>query len=218
MVDIITQFGTSFEKKWIEFVEREKLSEKQTQQFAQYMALLLKANEQMSLTTITKPENIVAHHFQDSLALGKFVDLRKATGLCDVGSGGGFPGIPLKIMYPHLQLVLVEVNTKKIRFLRRVLQELGLKNYEVYPYDWRTFLRKTEYPIDFFCARASLQPEELLRMFKPSCPYKQAELVYWASDLWQPNKTVHQFMYKEEPYTIKRKKRRLVFMRNSTGQ
>jgi len=211
-VDIIKQFGDSFVSKWQQFVADEQLTEQQAQQFAQYMVLLREATEQMSLTTIVKPENIVAQHFQDSLALGKFVDLTKATGLCDVGSGGGFPGVPLKIKYPHLKLVLVEVNQKKIRFLRRVFHELGFKGAEVYPYDWRTFLRKTDYPIDFFCARASLQPEELLRMFKPSSPYKNSQLVYWASELWEPSDKLASFVARQEPYKVKRKKRKLVFL------
>jgi len=215
-VDIIEQFGDSFAQKWAEFVKEENLTSDQAEQFAKYMILLREVNEQINLTTITKPENVVTQHFQDSLKLGKLVDLKNASGLCDVGSGGGFPGIPLKIAHPHLKLVLVEVNKKKISFLHRVLQELGLKNYEVYPFDWRTFLRKTDYKIDFFCARASLQPEELVRMFKPSCPYKDAQLVYWASELWEPSKQVETFVQRQEPYKIKRKKRKLVFMSASS--
>lgn len=217
-MDIIKQFGDSFVSKWQQFVADEQLSEKQAQQFAQYMILLRQANEQMSLTTITKPENIIAHHFRDSLSLGKFTNLTKEAGLCDVGSGGGFPGIALKIKYPHLKLFLIEVNQKKIRFLRQVLQELGLKGCEVYPYDWRTFLRNTDFSIDFFCARASLQPEELLRMFKPSSPYKNAKLVYWASELWEPSDKVAPFVQRQEPYKIKRKKRKLVFLESSLPQ
>lgn len=212
-MDIIKQFGDSFEKKWQQFVADHNLTQEQAQQFAQYMDLLREASQKMSLTTITKPENIVAHHFQDSLALGQFVDMSKVKGLCDVGAGGGFPGIPLKIMYPHIKLVLIEVNQKKIRFLRKVLQELGLKKSEVYPFDWRTFLRNTEYEIDLFCARASLQPQELLRMFKPGSPYKHAQLIYWASDLWESPERVAPFVQRQEPYKIKRKKRKLVFLR-----
>jgi len=211
-MEIIKQFGDSFVREWTLFVQDEQLNEKQEAQFAKYMMLLREASEQISLTTITKPKNIVAHHFRDSLSLRKFVDMKTFVGLCDVGAGGGFPGIPLKIVFPHLRLVLVEVNNKKIKFLRRVIQELGLKKCEVYPLDWRTFLRKTEYELDLFCARASLQPEELLRMFKPSCPYKDAQLVYWASELWEPGEKLKSFVRQQELYRIQRKKRKLVFM------
>lgn len=213
VMEIIKQFGDSFVREWEFFVKNEELTQKQAEQFIQYMMLLREVSEQISITTITKPKNIVAHHFSDSLQVRRFIDMQTVTGVCDIGSGGGFPGIPLKIVFPHVRLVLVEVNNKKIKFLRRVIAELGLKKCEVYPLDWRTFLRKTEYDdLNLFCARASLQPEELLRIFKPSCPYKNAQLVYWASDIWQPSEKVIPFIRRQEAYQIHRKKRKLFFM------
>ena len=212
-MEIIKQFEDSFVREWEIFVKDEQLTQKQAEQFIQYMTLLREASEQISITTITKPKNIVALHFSDSLRVRLFIDMQTITGVCDIGSGGGFPGIPLKIAFPHLQLVLVEVNNKKIKFLRRVIAELGLKKCEVYPLDWRTFLRKTQYDdLNLFCARASLKPEELLRMFKPSCPYKNTQLVYWASESWQPSEKVKPFVRRQEAYKIQRKKRKLFFM------
>ena len=71
------------------------------------------------------------------------VDLNKVKVIVDVGSGAGFPGIPLKILFPHLGIILIEVNKKKQRFLQTVIRILELKDIEVCGLDWRTFLRKT---------------------------------------------------------------------------
>ena len=120
------------------------------------------------------------YHFIDSLIVANYIDLTTIKSIADVGTGGGFPGIPLKILYPHLSMTLIEVTEKKIRFLENVVAQLGLSSVEIVNLDWRTFLRKTSSPIDLFVSRASLHSDELLKMFKPSCVYKQATLVYWA--------------------------------------
>ncbi len=130
--------------------------------------------------------------------------------LADIGAGAGIPSIPLKIKYPHLVLTLIEVNHKKIQFLETVAQKLGLSDIFTCDYDWRTFLRKIEEPIDFFCARASLQPEELIRMFKPSSPYKQSLLIYWASSQWEPSEEVVPYIRQDYGYKIGHKRRRLI--------
>jgi len=133
--------------------------------------------------------------------------------VADVGSGAGFPGIPLKIIFPHLGVVLIEVTKKKQKFLQTVINELGLEGIEVCDLDWRTFLRKTESPIEYFLTRASLDPLELSRMFKPACPYKNAGLVYWASEEWEAAPRLKEFVKKEYEYVIKRKKRKLVLLK-----
>ena len=101
---------------------------------------------------------------------------------------------------------------KRQRFLQAVIQELQLTDITVCDKDWRTFLRKTESKIDYFVTRASLDPAELIRMFKPACPYKNAKLVYWASDEWQPEPKVEPFVQSEFAYKIKRTRRKLVFL------
>lgn len=201
-----------FAKEWDDFVAREQLSDRQAEQFHRYMRELKIQSSMINLTTITTPKNIIAYHFSDSLQLGHCTDMGALHSLCDVGAGGGFPGIPLKIKYPHLRLLLIEVNKKKIHFLEQMITELGLENCEIYDLDWRTFLRKTEYDIDLFCTRASLQPEELIRMFKPSCPYKTKKLVYWASSLWHAESKVQPFVQKECAYTINKRDLKLVFL------
>jgi 16S rRNA (guanine(527)-N(7))-methyltransferase RsmG len=155
---------------------------------------------------------IITDHFQDSLSITQFIDIAAQKGLCDIGTGGGFPGIPLKIMYPQLPMVLIEVNNKKITFLKEVIQALGLQDIELYRLDWRTFVRKTKYKLDLFCARASLRPDELIRMFtEATSSYKKAQLVYWASRHWELDMVEKPFFEKEERYVVGDKQRKLVF-------
>ncbi|QQR62861.1 16S rRNA (guanine(527)-N(7))-methyltransferase RsmG [bacterium] len=157
-------------------VPEDFLDERQREQLSEYANLLVEWNKKFNLTAILEQQSIMQDHFQDSLSLGCIVDLHHTKGLVDVGSGGGFPGLPLKIAFPDLRVVLVEVNEKKCLFLEAVIKALNLKHVELCAYDWRSFLRNTSYPIDLVCARASLQPSELIRMFKTSTPYYQATL------------------------------------------
>lgn len=196
-----------------QFARVEKLTEYQRSLFERYLQLLCQWNEHINLTTIIEPKSIITNHFRDSLALGHIQDLSTVQGIADIGSGAGFPGIALKIAYPHLSVVLIEVVRKKVNFLREVISTLALESIEVYDLDWRTFLRKTEYPVEFFCARASLAPDEMLRMFKPGCFYKDATLVYWASKLWEADPVVTPFLEKEVSYTLGSKTRKLVFFK-----
>jgi len=196
---------------WETFVASEQLNEGQINQFKQYLSLLLEWNKIINLTAITDIVAIIRYHFQDSLQAVKAVDFTTIGSIVDVGSGAGLPGIPLKICYPHLFVVLIEVNRKKIAFLHTVIKTLKIKSIEVYSLDWRTFLRKTAYNIDMVCARASLKPEELIHMFKPSSPYKNATLLYWASEQWVPGKKEQPLVEKEMLYTIGDKKRKLIF-------
>jgi 16S rRNA (guanine(527)-N(7))-methyltransferase RsmG len=210
--------GQLFAKEWDEFVLREQLTPRQAEQFHHYMRELKIQSSMINLTTITTPKNIIAFHFCDSLELRRCIDMSTVQSLCDVGAGGGFPGIPLKIMFPHLRLILIEVNKKKIHFLETMIKDLGLENCEIYPLDWRTFLRKTQYDIDLFCTRASLQLDELIRMFKPSSPYKTKKLVYWASSLWQAEQKVQPFVERECPYSSNNRSLKLVFFGLSDKQ
>ena len=195
---------------WKTFFAKTDLNETQQGQFKKYCSLLLEWNKKFNITALTEVDQVLASHFYDSLALSDMMDMSKISSLADVGAGGGFPGIPLKIKYPHCALVLIEVNNKKVQFLHHVIDELGLENTIVCNDDWRTFLRKTDYPIDLFVARASLPMDELVRMFKPSCRYKDAQLVYWASQDWKPTEEVAQFITQDYPYMVGRKKRRLI--------
>jgi 16S rRNA (guanine527-N7)-methyltransferase len=212
---MVTKISQEEEILWQKFCERQKLSSLQIEQFKNYYDLLRLANELHNLTAITDLGSVIADHFEDSLALRSFIDCHSLRTLADIGTGAGFPALPLKILFPHLSLVLIEVNHKKIDFLKRVTEELHLENVTLCDLDLRTFIRKTDYAIDLFCARASLQVEELLRIFKPSSPYKHARLVYWASDRWKADPSILHHIEREEWYSIGNKKRRLIFFRDS---
>ena len=170
-------------------------------------------NKKINLTRITGLNNVIPYHFCDSLHVDGSIDFSTISGIADVGAGAGFPGLPLKIKYPHIFSVLIEVNHKKIQFLQAVIDELNLTNIEVYPYDWRTFLRTTDYPLDFVCARASLHMDELLRMFKPASSYKTAQLVYWASDAWQAGEHEKRYLIRSESYEVGNRKRKYAFFK-----
>lgn len=202
---------------WNSFANRHDLTLSQCNQFQKFYELLKEHNEIMNLTAIEDQESIIAYHFDDSLELAKFIDLSGALCLADIGTGGGFPGIPLKIAFPQLKIYLIEVIQKKVDYLRKIIKELGLDDIEVVHLDWRTFLRKTDYSIDVFCARASLHPNELVRVFKPTSAYKNARLVYWASKHWQMGSVEKKYYKKEHFYNIKDRLRKLVLFQHNLG-
>jgi len=104
----------------------------QTQLFLVYLKQLQAWNESFNLTAITKDEEIIVKHFIDSLAVLKAVNIEPGSHILDIGTGAGFPGIPLKILRPDLCLTLVEPVQKKISFLRFLLGLLRLKGVDVF--------------------------------------------------------------------------------------
>lgn len=102
------------------------LSEFQREQFETYARLLVEWNEKMNLTAITKPQEIAMKHFVDSLLLTKAIEVERGASLIDVGTGAGFPGIPVKILREDLQLTLLDSLKKRIGFLTEVTGKLGL--------------------------------------------------------------------------------------------
>ena len=106
-----------------------RFSVKQTEQFFEYMNLLIEWNEKMNLTAITEPDEIILKHFIDSITILK--ELEDGSKLVDVGTGAGFPGIPLSIMNPTLQITLVDSLNKRLIFLQEVVNKLKLENIEI---------------------------------------------------------------------------------------
>ena len=102
------------------------LSNLQIQHFITYYEMLIEKNKVMNLTAITDFDEVLEKHFEDSLSLIQAVDLEKSQAVIDLGTGAGFPGIPLKIAFPNLQITLADSLNKRILFLDDVIRELGL--------------------------------------------------------------------------------------------
>ena len=107
-----------------------QLEQRQREQFVQYYELLIEWNKVMNLTGITEFEEVLQKHFVDSLSVKKVVDLTKISRVIDVGTGAGFPGIPLKIVFPELKITLLDSLQKRIKFLNEVIGRLCLKDIE----------------------------------------------------------------------------------------
>lgn len=101
----------------------------QLEQFFEYMELLIEWNEKMNLTAITEPEEIILKHFIDSITI--LNEIPNNSKIVDVGTGAGFPGIPLSIMNPTLKITLVDSLNKRLIFLQEVVNKLQLKNVEI---------------------------------------------------------------------------------------
>ena len=107
------------------------LTEKQISQFMRYYELLVEWNSFMNLTGITEFDEVMKKHFIDSLSLIKALELKEnALSLIDIGTGAGFPGLPLKIAYPNLKVTLLDSLNKRIKFLDEVITQLGLENID----------------------------------------------------------------------------------------
>jgi len=124
----------------------------QVLQIQQYIRILLIWNEKINLTAIRDPLEILYRHLCESMQAAVAVPVENGR-LADVGSGGGFPGLPLKIIRPDLQVFLVESNIKKVTFLAEVIRELGLTGAQVLARRYEE-LGEEMAPLDFVCSRA----------------------------------------------------------------
>jgi 16S rRNA (guanine527-N7)-methyltransferase len=128
------------------------VNDEQVLQIQQYIKILLMWNEKVNLTAIRDPLEILYRHFCESMYAAEAIPLRNGR-LADAGSGGGFPGLPLKIIRPDLQVFLVESNIKKVTFLAEVIRELGLKDAQVLARRYEE-LGEEVAPLDYVCSRA----------------------------------------------------------------
>ena len=107
-----------------------KLSEEQYNQYVTYYHMVVEKNKVMNLTGITEFDEFIDKHYIDSLSIVNAVDMTHVNSIIDVGTGAGFPGIPLKIAFPHLKITLLDSLNKRINFLNEVVETLGLQNVE----------------------------------------------------------------------------------------
>ena len=130
------------------------VTDSQLMQLDKYYHLLTLWNEKINLTRITEENDMYLKHFYDSLTLYRVIDLNSGLSLCDIGTGAGFPGLVLKIIFPTLRVTLVDALLKRVNFLKLVIDELGLKDIEVYHDRAESFARNNREKFDIVTSRA----------------------------------------------------------------
>lgn len=130
------------------------LTPAQEQQFQLYFKLLVEWNEKINLTALTTEADVYEKHFYDSVVLGNYEELDPKGSLCDVGSGAGFPSLPLKIIYPELKVIIVDSLNKRIKVLEDIVAQLGLEDVKLYHARAEEFGQNPEFREQFDCVTA----------------------------------------------------------------
>lgn len=204
------------------------LNDNQIQQFLTYYELLVEKNKVMNLTAITEYEEVIEKHFLDSLQIAKYIELNGKS-LIDIGTGAGFPGIPLKIAFPHLEVVLLDSLNKRIKFLDDVILELGLRNIKTLHGRAEDFGKKVEYreQFDYCVSRAVANLSSLSEYCIPFVkkegyfiPYKSGNI---DAELSSANKAVFLLggkLEKVERFSLENSQRSFVFIKkvNNTAK
>ena len=173
------------------------LTDIQKQQFFKFYELLVEWNKVMNLTGITEYEEVNEKHFVDSLSIVKAIDINKVETVIDVGTGAGFPGIPSKIAFPHLKVVLLDSLNKRIKFLDTVINELELDNIKTIHGRAEDFAKQSAYREQFdLCvsravANLATLSEYCIAYVKKEglfVPYKSGEI---EEEIEQSKKAVH---------------------------
>ena len=173
------------------------LNDTQKQQFVKFYELLIKWNQVMNLTGITEYEEVNEKHFIDSLSIVKAVDMDSVVTVIDIGTGAGFPGIPLKIAFPHLKMVLLDSLNKRVQFLNTVIDTLELTDIETIHGRAEDFAKQTQYreQFDLCVSRAVANLATLSEYCIPYVkqegmfiPYKSGEI---EEELQNSKKAVH---------------------------
>lgn len=193
------------------------------EQYQKYLDLLLKWNERINLTAITDPDEIIIKHFDDSRAVLPF--LNNAKTIIDIGSGAGFPGIPIKIERPHTLVTLLDSQRKKVNFLRQVIFELKLEGIEAMQgrAEDPDFFR-THGPFDIVISRATWSLDLFLELAEPYYDQNGACIAMkgprYEKEIQKAKNVIHKYnltLVKTHSYTLSSKEERhvLVFKKNS---
>lgn len=129
-------------------------TENQLELLEKFYNLLIEWNQKINLTRITEKEDVYLKHFYDSLTITKVIDLNNVDSLCDVGTGAGFPGIVLKIMYPNLKITLIDSLQKRVNYLNEIIKELNLDNIEAIHSRAEDYAKNNREKYDIVTARA----------------------------------------------------------------
>lgn len=141
-----------------------ELTEKQKKQLDRYYDLVVEWNQKINLTRILEKEEFYLKHFYDSITLSKIIDLNQNLELCDLGSGAGFPGIVLKIVFPNLNITLVDSLNKRINFLKLVIEDLKLDKIRAVHARIEDFAVENREKYDIVTARAVAPLNTLLEL------------------------------------------------------
>lgn len=144
-----------------------EINNNQLKQLNRYYELLVEYNEKMNLTGITEKNQVYLKHFYDSLTINKIIDLNTIQTLCDVGTGAGFPGMVIKILFPKIKTTLVDSLNKRIEFLNIVINELGLENIDTLHSRIEDYGKNTREIFDVVTARAVAPLNVLLEYCTP---------------------------------------------------
>lgn len=142
------------------------INDKQLEQLEQYYEILVTENNKYNLTSITNKEDVYLKHFYDSATLSTTINLTNQS-LCDIGTGAGFPGMVLKILFPELKVTLVDATLKKCNFLELVIKELELTDIEVINQRAEEFAKETREKYDIVTSRAVAPLKHLLEYSIP---------------------------------------------------
>ena len=142
-----------------------KIKDKEVEQFYEYMNSLLEWNEKINLTAITEPKEVILKHFIDSITIQKYI--QKENSVVDVGTGAGFPGIPLNIVNNEAKYTLVDSLNKRIKFLDEIIDKLNLKNIETVHSRAEDFAKENRETYDVATSRAVAALNVLLEYLLP---------------------------------------------------
>lgn len=144
-----------------------EITQDQLDKLNRYYELLVEWNEKINLTNIIEKDQVYLKHFYDSLTLSQIIDLEQEETLCDIGTGAGFPGMVLKIVFPNLKVTLVDALEKRIKFLDIVIKELDLKDIETVHQRSEEYAKLNRNRFDITTARAVANLSVLLEYAIP---------------------------------------------------